>query len=62
MSGGLGKHLVRATALAACLTLCLLLPFFPGRYDALAVPLSMMTQLFGMVGLVLVPVGAGWLL
>ncbi|MES2521698.1 MAG: hypothetical protein V4617_03285 [Gemmatimonadota bacterium] len=62
MSGGLGKHVARATALSACLTLCLLLPFLPGRHDALAVPLSMMAQLFGIAGLVLVPVGAGWLL
>lgn len=54
-------HLLRITALAACLTLCMLLPFLPGRYDSLAVPLSMMAQLIGIVGLLLVPVGLVWI-
>src|SRR5688572_30123657 len=38
-----------------------LLPFLPGRYDRLAVPLSGMAQLFGVVGLLLVPVGVLWM-
>lgn len=54
-------HLFRIAALTACLTLFMLLPFLPGRYDSLAVPLSMMAQLFGMVGLLLVPVGLAWI-
>ena len=54
-------HILRIAALTACLTLCMLLPFLPGRYDSLAVPLSMMAQLAGIVGLLLVPVGVGWL-
>ena len=37
-----------------------LLPFLPGGYDTLAVPLSAMSQVFGIVGLLLVPVGALW--
>ena len=40
---------------------CTLLPFLPGSYDSLAVPLSGMVQLAGMGGLLLVPVGAVWL-
>jgi hypothetical protein len=40
---------------------CMLLPFLPGPYDGLAVTLSLMSQLFGTVGLLLVPIGAIWL-
>ncbi|MGH7717907.1 MAG: hypothetical protein ACREON_03560 [Gemmatimonadaceae bacterium] len=54
-------HLLRIAALTAFLTLCMLLPFLPGRYDSLAVPLSMMAQLFGIVGLLLVPLGVVWI-
>jgi len=39
----------------------MLLPFLPGQYDSLAVPLSMMAQLFGIVGLLLVPLGVVWI-
>ena len=55
-------HLIRVIALTTFLGLCMLLPFLPGRYDALANPLSMMTQLVGIVGLLLVPVGTVWML
>jgi len=51
-------HLLRIAGLTALLTLCMLLPFLPGRYCSLAVPLSMMAQLFGVVGLLLVPLVA----
>ena len=40
--------------------LATLLPFLPGRYDSLSLPLSLMSQIFGIVGLLLVPVGALW--
>lgn len=53
-------HLLRITAATAFFVLCSVLPFLPGRYDAMAVPLSMLSQLFGKVGLLLVPVGALW--
>ena len=49
------------TAITAFIILCTVLPFLPGPYDRMAVPLSMMAQLFGIVGLVLVPVGIAWL-
>ncbi len=54
-------HLLRITTATAGVVLCMLLPFLPGRYDSLAGPLSAMSQLFGKVGLLLVPVGALWM-
>jgi len=54
-------HLLRIAALTACLTLFMVLPFLPGEYDSLAVPLSMTAQLFGIVGLLLVPWGVAWM-
>jgi len=55
------RHLVRMGAAILLIIRCMLLPFFPGAYDGLAVTLSVMSQLFGMVGLLLVPLGAIWL-
>ena len=37
-----------------------LLPFLPGQYDSLAVPLSTIVQALSMAGLLLVPIGAFW--
>jgi len=53
-------HFLRITAVTACVILGTLLPFLPGRYDSLAAPLSGMCQIFGMVGLLLVPIGVLW--
>ena len=53
-------HFPRITAATAGIILFTLLPFLPGRYDSLAVPLSLMARIFGVVGLLLVPVGALW--
>jgi hypothetical protein len=39
----------------------MLYPFLPGGYDGLAVALSTMTQVLGILGLLLVPVGILWL-
>ena len=36
-------------------------PFMPGTYDAFAVSVSGMAQVFGMAGIVLVPIGMAWL-
>jgi hypothetical protein len=44
----------------ALIILCTLLPFLPGRYDSLAATVSMMARTFGVVGLLLVPVGVLW--
>lgn len=54
-------HSLGITTATAAIMLATLLPFLPGRYDSLAVPLSFMAQIFGKVGLLLVPVGALWL-
>lgn len=45
----------------ALVVLCTFLPFLPGRYDELAIALSQMGQLAGLVGVLLVPAGALWL-
>jgi len=53
-------HCLFISAATAGIVLGTLLPYLPGRYDSLAVPLSLMCQIFGKVGLLLVPVGALW--
>jgi hypothetical protein len=52
-----------AIVVAACLILIGLIvyPYLPGRHDGLAVALSTTTQMFGVVGLLLVPVGVLWM-
>jgi hypothetical protein len=54
-------HAVGIAAATTALVLLALWPFLPGPYDSLAVPLSMMAQLLARGGLLLVPVGALWL-
>lgn len=55
-------HLFRMGVLTLLLLVCMFLPFLPGEYDGLAVTLSTMSQLFGVVGLLLVPIGVAWLI
>lgn len=50
------------TALAAVTILCTVLPFLPGRYDSAAMSLSLLAQVVGKLGLLLVPVGVLWTL
>ncbi|HEX5703153.1 MAG TPA: hypothetical protein VFX97_08140 [Pyrinomonadaceae bacterium] len=54
-------HAVRIAGVITLLVLCTFYPFLPGKYDALAMPLSGMAQIFGIAGLLLVPVGGLWL-
>ena len=54
-------HLALIVGIATLLVLCVVYPFLPGGYDRLAVPLSTMAQVFGVVGLALVPGGLLWL-
>ena len=49
-------------AITLLILACIFLPFLPGSYDGLAVTLSGMAQLFGMGGLILVPIGLAWLI
>lgn len=53
---------LRISAVIAVIMLLTVLPFLPGRYDAMAPVLSVMAQVFGKASLLLVPVGALWLL
>jgi hypothetical protein len=48
-------------AITLVIGLCIIYPFLPGGYDVLAVPLSILVQLFGATGLLLVPIGALWM-
>ena len=52
------RHWVGIAAATVVTVLITLRPFMPGDFDPLAVPLSMLTRVFGFVGLLLVPVGA----
>src|SRR5262245_3318598 len=54
-------HVASISILSALVTLAACLPFLPGGYDRLAAPLTDMSQIFGFVGLVFVPIGALWL-
>ena len=51
-------HLVGLVAAVAVVALCSLLPFLPGHYDNLAMPLSGIAQVIGTVGLLPVPFAA----
>ncbi len=55
-------HWLQLIALNVVLVICILLPFFPGRYDSLSLPLSVSAQLIGYIGLLLVPIGILWLI
>ena len=55
------RHLTLMAGTAALIVTCMVYPFLPGKYNGLATTLSAMAQLFGMADLMLVPVGAAWL-
>jgi hypothetical protein len=55
-------HIIRIAAIILVILAASFLPFLPGGYDGLAVTLSAMAQLFGVVSLLLVPIGALWLI
>ncbi|HET9479887.1 MAG TPA: hypothetical protein VFO72_11110 [Pyrinomonadaceae bacterium] len=54
------RHVSGVIAAIAFVILCTVLPFLPGGYDSLAVPLSAMAQIVGTLGLVVVPFGLLW--
>lgn len=51
------KHLLGIVTAIALLVFCALLPFLPGGHDPLAIPISAMALVAGVLGLVLVPSG-----
>ncbi|HOZ96937.1 MAG TPA: hypothetical protein PLS07_07505 [Niabella sp.] len=55
------RHISLIIFLTALLALGIAYPFLTGDYDRLAMPISTMIQVFGLVGLSLVPVGILWL-
>jgi hypothetical protein len=54
-------HIILLIVLTSLLTLGVAYPFLAGDYDRLAIPISTMIQVFGLVGLALVAVGVLWL-
>src|ERR1700754_2881491 len=54
-------HVLGIVLTIALILFCTLLPFLPGSYDNLAIALSEMAHMFGIVGLLLVPVGLLWM-
>jgi hypothetical protein len=56
----IAAHLALIVGITMLLVFCMVYPFLPGEYDRLAVPLSTMAQVFGVVGLALVPGGLLW--
>ena len=56
------KHLLGILGAIGLVLFFTFLPFFPGRYDPLAMPLSVMAQVGAILGLVLVPFGVMWIL
>lgn len=55
-------HALGIAGATAGIVLLTLLPFLPGTFDSLSVPVSVMFQILGKAGLLLVPVGALWVL
>lgn len=58
----IATHITLLLVLTTLIALGIAYPYLSGDYDRLAVPISTMIQVFGLVGLGLVPVGALWLL
>lgn len=54
-------HFSLLAGLTALLVLVMVYPFLPGAYDRLGIGLSTMVQVFGVLGVVLVPIGGLWL-
>lgn len=53
-------HAVLIGAVTAAMVLCMVYPFLPGAYDSLAAGISIMAQVSGVSGLLLVPVSVLW--
>lgn len=56
------KQFLRVVIALVALLAAMVYPYLPGHFDSLAVPLSILVQLFGAVGtLLLAPLGIAWL-
>jgi hypothetical protein len=58
----IAKHIFIIGGIMAILSFCIVYPFLPGEYDMLAMPISIMVQSFGAIGLPLSVVGLLWLI
>ncbi|MFN7118455.1 MAG: hypothetical protein ACK4TA_16780, partial [Saprospiraceae bacterium] len=56
------KHIFIMIGIVAILSLGMVYPFLPGAYDRLAMPLSIVIQAFGVMGILLAIIGLGWLI
>lgn len=56
------KNILIVIVLAALMIFAIAYPFLPGEYDPMALPVSIIVQSFGLIGLPLVIIGAVWLL
>ncbi|HYJ86760.1 MAG TPA: hypothetical protein VEW46_11935 [Pyrinomonadaceae bacterium] len=54
-------HFLLIISAIAVVILCTLLPFLPGPYDPLALPLSMMARVAGFFSLLFAPIGVLWM-
>lgn len=55
------KHLIFIGLIVALAGVGMFYPYLPGKYDALAVPISTLFQVWSGLGLPLLPIGAFWL-
>lgn len=56
------RHIFWIAAIILLILAFTFYPFLPGPYDGLAITLSGIAQLFGIAGLILVPIGLLWLI
>lgn len=56
------RHIIQIAAITILAVACMFYPFLAGPHDRLAVTLSVMAQVLGLAGLLLVPIGALWLI
>ena len=54
------RHAAGITVVTGAILLATLLPFLPGQHDTMSAPASLMARVFGLTGLMLVPIGAVW--
>jgi hypothetical protein len=55
------RHALQVAAITILALACMFYPFMPGTHDRLAVTLSIMAQVLGLTGLLMVPIGILWL-
>lgn len=56
------RHSLQIAAICALALASMFYPFMPGTYDRMAVTLSGVAQILGLLGLLLVPIGIVWLI